>query len=45
MNIGGKGKRMKIETEDLTQKLSPVEESFLLGNITEKYDRFKKLAI
>ena len=42
MNIGGKGKRMKIETEDLTQKLSPVEESFLLGNITEKYDRFNE---
>ena len=42
MNIDGKGKRMKIETEDLTQKLSPVEESFLLGNITEKYDRFNE---
>ena len=33
---------MKVETEDLTQKLSPVEESFLLGNITEKYDRFNE---
>ncbi len=33
---------MKIETEDLTQKLSPLEESFLLGNITEKYDRFNE---
>ncbi len=33
---------MKIETEDLTQKLSDVEESFLLGNITEKYDRFNE---
>ncbi len=33
---------MKIETEDLTQKLSDVEESFLLGNITERYDRFNE---
>lgn len=33
---------MKIETEDLTHKLSDVEESFLLGNITEKYDRFNE---
>ena len=31
---------MKIETEDLTQELSSTEELFLVGNITQKYDRF-----
>lgn len=34
---------MKIDSEDLTQTLSPIEESFLLGNITEKYDRYNEL--
>lgn len=32
---------MKIETEDLTQKLSEIDERFLIGSITEKYDRFE----
>lgn len=31
---------MKIETEDLTQKLSDTEESFLVSNIIEKFDKF-----
>lgn len=31
---------MKIETEDLTQKLSDTEERFLVSSITEKYDKF-----
>ena len=31
---------MKIETEDLTQKLSDTEEKFLTANIIEKYERF-----
>ena len=31
---------MKIETEDLTQKLSDLEEKFLVSNIIEKYDKF-----
>ena len=31
---------MKIETEDLTQKLSDTEERFLVSCITEKYDKF-----
>lgn len=34
---------MKIETEDLTQKLSENEELFLVSNITEKFDRYKEL--
>ncbi len=33
---------MKIETEDLTQKLSDTEEKFLVANITEKYDKFNE---
>lgn len=33
---------MKIETEDLTQKLSDNEEKFLVANITEKYDKFNE---
>lgn len=32
---------MKIETEDLTQKLSDTEEKFLVSSITEKYDKFE----
>ncbi len=32
---------MKIETEDLTQKLSDLEEKFLVSNIIEKYDKFE----
>lgn len=31
---------MKVETEDLTQKLTEPEELFLVGNITEKYDKY-----
>jgi hypothetical protein len=31
---------MKIEMEDLTQKLSENEEHYLTGSIVEKYDRF-----
>ncbi len=31
---------MKIEAEDLTQKLSDTEERFLVSSITEKYDKF-----
>ena len=31
---------MKIETEDLTKKLSDTEESFLVSNIIEKFDKF-----
>lgn len=31
---------MKIETEDLTQKLSDTEERFLVSNIIEKFDKF-----
>lgn len=31
---------MYIETEDLTQKLSEIDEKFLVGNIVEKYDKF-----
>lgn len=34
---------MKIETEDLTQKLSENEELFLVSNITEKFDRYEEL--
>lgn len=34
---------MKIETEDLTQKLSENEELFLVNNITEKFDRYEEL--
>lgn len=33
---------MKIETEDLTQKLSEIDEKFLISSITEKYDRFEE---
>lgn len=33
---------MKIETEDLTQKLSEIEEKFLISSITEKYDKFEQ---
>ena len=32
---------MKIETEDLTKKLSDTEESFLVSNIIEKFDKFE----
>lgn len=32
---------MKIETEDLTQKLNETDELFLVGNITKKYDEFE----
>lgn len=35
-----KGKKMKIEIEDLTKKLQSEEEQYLVGSITEKYDRF-----
>lgn len=31
---------MKIETEDLTRKLSEIDERFLVGSITDKYDKF-----
>lgn len=31
---------MKIETEDLTQKLSEYDEQFLIGNISNKFDKF-----
>ncbi len=31
---------MKIETEDLTQKLPDTEEKFLTANVVEKYERF-----
>lgn len=31
---------MKIETEDLTQKLSDTEEKFLISNIIEKYEKY-----
>lgn len=31
---------MKIETENLTQEISEIEERFLVGSITDKYDRF-----
>lgn len=31
---------MKIETEDLTQKLTQIEEKFLVSNIVEKFDKF-----
>lgn len=31
---------MKIETEDLTQKLSETQEKFLVSSIAEKYDKF-----
>lgn len=34
---------MKIETEDLTKKLSENEELFLVGSITEKFDRYEEL--
>lgn len=34
---------MKIETEDLTKKLSENEELFLVSKITEKFDRFEEL--
>ncbi len=33
---------MKIETEDLTQKLSDTEEKFLSASIIDKYDRFNE---
>lgn len=33
---------MKIEKEDLTQKLSDTEEKFLVANIIDKYDRFNE---
>ncbi len=33
---------MKIEKEDLTQKLSDIEEKFLVANIIDKYDRFNE---
>ena len=31
---------MKIETENLTQEISEIEERFLVSSITDKYDRF-----
>lgn len=31
---------MKIETENLTQEISEIEEHFLVSSITDKYDRF-----
>lgn len=31
---------MKIETEDLTQKLSEYDEQFLISNISSKFDKF-----
>ena len=31
---------MKIETEDLTHRLTETEEKFLIGSITDKYDKF-----
>ena len=34
---------MKIETEDLTKKLSENEELFLVGSITEKFDMYEEL--
>ncbi len=34
---------MKIETEDLTKKLSENEELFLVSKITEKFDRYEEL--
>ena len=32
---------MKIETEDLTQKLNETDEIYLTGSIAEKYDKFE----
>ena len=32
-----KGKKMKIETEDLTEKITPAQESSLVREITQKY--------
>ena len=34
---------MKIETEDLTQIITPEQETLLVRDITEKYDRYDDL--
>ncbi|MBO6088659.1 hypothetical protein J6P92_10015 [bacterium] len=34
---------MKFETEDLTKKLSENEEKFLIGSISDKFDRFNDM--
>ncbi len=34
---------MKIETEDLTKKITPAQESLLVSDITNKYDRYDDL--
>ena len=36
---------MKIETEDLTEKITPSQESSLVRDITEKYDKYNDLRI
>lgn len=36
---------MKIETEDLTQKITPEQESSLVRDITNKYDKYNDLRI
>lgn len=36
---------MKIETEDLTQKITPEQESSLVRDITDKYDKYNDLRI
>lgn len=33
---------MKYETEDLTKQLNEIEEKFLIGNISDKYDKFNE---
>ncbi len=34
---------MKIETEDLTQKLQKIDEHYLIGAISDKYDKFNEM--
>lgn len=36
---------MKIETEDLTEKITPSQESSLVRDITQKYDKYNDLRI
>ena len=36
---------MKIETEDLTEKITPAQESSLVREITQKYDKYNDLRI
>ena len=41
--ISKKGKYMKIETEDLTKKITPEQETLLVNDITNKYDKYDDL--